>query len=226
VFVSELGTDRKGNIAEQAIALAATKLDVDVYRPVGEGGRYDLVFDVGSRLIRVQCKWARLKGDCAVVRCQSNRRGPDGFLARSYTSGEVDALAAYCVERDECYLIPIELVAGRREFRIRLAEPRNGQRGSINWARDFAFSTLDWGGVGAIAQLEERVHGMHEVAGSSPASSTVSIAPATVGAHEFRNRFGWYMERAAAGEVIDVTRRGRPTVTLGPAAPPPTADRV
>jgi prevent-host-death family protein len=37
-----------------------------------------------------------------------------------------------------------------------------------------------------------------------------------VGAHEFRNRFGWYMERAAAGEQICVSRRGRPCVRLIP----------
>jgi prevent-host-death family protein len=35
-----------------------------------------------------------------------------------------------------------------------------------------------------------------------------------VGAHEFRNHFGFYMERAAAGEEILVTRRGRPSVRL------------
>jgi prevent-host-death family protein len=35
-----------------------------------------------------------------------------------------------------------------------------------------------------------------------------------VGANEFRNRFGWYMERAAAGEEFHVERRGRPYVRL------------
>jgi hypothetical protein len=39
-------TDQKGAIAEAAIALAAMKLGVDVYRPLGEGGRYDLILDV------------------------------------------------------------------------------------------------------------------------------------------------------------------------------------
>ena len=38
--------------------------------------------------------------------------------------------------------------------------------------------------------------------------------PAPIGAHEFRNRFGWYMERAAAGEHFLVTRRGRPYVRI------------
>ncbi|HSK50973.1 MAG TPA: type II toxin-antitoxin system prevent-host-death family antitoxin [Solirubrobacterales bacterium] len=37
-----------------------------------------------------------------------------------------------------------------------------------------------------------------------------------VGAHEFRNRFGLYMERAAAGTEVLVNRRGRPSVRLGP----------
>ncbi|HEX2127872.1 MAG TPA: type II toxin-antitoxin system prevent-host-death family antitoxin [Solirubrobacterales bacterium] len=47
--------------------------------------------------------------------------------------------------------------------------------------------------------------------GSSPTSSTQAE---TVGAHEFRNRFGWYMQRAAAGETFNVTRRGKPYVRL------------
>jgi hypothetical protein len=38
-----LTTDQKGNIAETAIVAAAVKLRADVYRPVGEGGRYDVI---------------------------------------------------------------------------------------------------------------------------------------------------------------------------------------
>jgi prevent-host-death family protein len=56
---------------------------------------------------------------------------------------------------------------------------------------------------------------MAEARGSSPLGSTPR-APSThsVGAHEFREHFGWYMERAAAGEEIAVTRRGKPYVRL------------
>ncbi|MBN9621629.1 MAG: type II toxin-antitoxin system prevent-host-death family antitoxin [Actinobacteria bacterium] len=39
----------------------------------------------------------------------------------------------------------------------------------------------------------------------------------SVGAHEFRNRFGYYMERAAGGAEISVSRHGRPYVRLVPA---------
>ena len=77
--------------------------------------------------------------------------------------------------------------------------------------------------LGAVAQWEERLSGTQEAGGSSPPSSTPDEPPEsgsfTVGAHEFRNRFGWYMERAAAGEEFLVTRRGKPYVRLVPATP-------
>ncbi|MQA75771.1 MAG: type II toxin-antitoxin system prevent-host-death family antitoxin [Solirubrobacterales bacterium] len=38
----------------------------------------------------------------------------------------------------------------------------------------------------------------------------------TIGAHEYRNRLGRYMERAAAGESFLITRRGKPYARLSP----------
>ncbi len=40
---------------------------------------------------------------------------------------------------------------------------------------------------------------MAEARGSSPLSSTPA-GELVAGAHEFRERFGWYLERAAAGQ--------------------------
>ena len=107
---------------------------------------------------------------------------------------------------------------------LRLSQPGNGQEAGLHFADDFQ--------LGAIAQLEERAAGSRKVVGSSPTSSTptgaveaaVAVgafeAPVAIGAHEFRNRFGWYMERAAAGEEILVTHRGRPRIRVSPAAAP------
>lgn len=215
-----LSTDQKGNVAEQALVLAATRLGLPVLRPTGEGARYDLVLDLGSRLLRVQCKWARREGEVIVMRCQSARRAREGLRSRSYTTQEVDAFAAYCADNDECYLLPIELVAGRRQIQLRLTPPRNNQRGAIVWAREFKLSAIDWTSFepfGGCSSGEERSAGSRKGVGSNPTSSTaspVSSAVQRVGAHEFRNHFGWYMERAAAGEAIEVSRRGRPYVRL------------
>jgi len=40
-----------------------------------------------------------------------------------------------------------------------------------------------------------------------------------VGAHKFRNHFGYYMEQATAGAEILIRRRGKPYARLGPAEP-------
>ena len=221
-----LTTDQKGAIAETAVAHAAVKLGLGVSRPVNEGERYDLILDLHPRLIRVQVKWARRQGDVVAVRSQSARRTRDGLVTRAYSSEDIDALAAYCPDIDRCFLLPSALVHGRRHFHLRLYAPRNGQRAGIVWAAQFDFAEIDWsdpeGCLGAIAQLEERLRGTQEVAGSSPASSTATTATeeagvVRLGAHQFRNRFGYYMEQAAIGNEFLISRHGRPFAQLGPA---------
>jgi prevent-host-death family protein len=209
-----LSTNRKGAIAEAEIAAAATKLGIPVLRPLQEHGRYDLGFEIGDRVQRVQCKWGSLDRAAAVikVRLQSSWCTPTGYELRPYAEHEIDLLAVYCGGLDRCYLLPRALVVERREIWLRLSAPRNGQRASINLAADFEFS-------GAIAQLGERSAGSRKVGGSSPPSSIPS-GPNVVetGAHQFRNHFGYYMERAAAGDEIHITRHGRPFARLMPPA--------
>jgi hypothetical protein len=143
MFVS-LTTDQKGAIAETAVAHAAAKLGIDVYRPIAEGGRFDLIFNLGSRLLRVQCKWAVRRKGVLNVRCYLCRRSADGLLYRRYTAREVDAIAAYCAETDRCYLLPVDLVDGHGLLSLRLEPTRNGQKRGIRWADDFEFTRLNW----------------------------------------------------------------------------------
>jgi prevent-host-death family protein len=210
-----LTSNDKGNVAEMAIALEATKLGVDVLKPLSEHGRYDLAFDIGGRVLRVQCKTARRRGEVLVINLISSWHSPSGYVRNRYQPGEVDLIAAHDHESTSSYLFPFELVSGLSAFQLRLSPPKNGQRASIQFAADHTLP-------GAIAQLGERVHGMHEVAGSSPAGSTDADCDGseiTVGAHRFRNHFGYWMERAAAGDEILITRRGRRYARLGPPDP-------
>ena len=173
-----LTTNQKGAIAESAITSAAIRLGVGVFRAVADE-RYDLVLDIGACLLRVQCKTAALNDDVLVIRCYSCRRTAGGMLKRSYTSDEIDAVAAYCDELGRCFLIPIHRVDGLSTIQLRLVAAKNNQVRRINWAKDFEFAaTLRR--YGAIAQLGERVPGRHEVAGSSPAGSTLFGEPPPV----------------------------------------------
>ena len=199
-------SNQKGAIAEQAIALAAAKLDLPVARP-NLDARYDLILDLGSRLLRVQCKWGTLDGPVIRTPIGGCWHSPTrGYVRTSYSAEEVDAIGIYCAGLDHCYLVPVEIVEGRSNLHLRLEPAANGQRACLHWAADYEFP-------GAIAQLEERRHGMAEVVGSSPTSSTRTEV---IGVDELRNRLGWYAERASLGETIHVTRRGKPYARLLP----------
>jgi hypothetical protein len=165
-----LSTDQKGAIAELAIAAAAARLGIGVWGPYTVE-RYDLVFDLRPRLVRVQCKWATRRGDIIVVPCYTNRRGPEGLLRTFYSPQEIDAFAAYCSELDRCYFLSLDAFAHRSAVQLRLAPAKNNQRARVNWAKDFEFAAT-LGPHGAIAQLGERRAGSAKVAGSSPAGST------------------------------------------------------
>src|SRR5688572_13428244 len=104
-----LTSDQKGTIAELAIAHAATELGVSVSKPLGDQ-RYDLIFDLGDRLLRVQCKWACRYRDVVVVRCYRARRNGSGLVRRVYQRHEVDAFAAYCADLGQCYFLPFDCV--------------------------------------------------------------------------------------------------------------------
>jgi prevent-host-death family protein len=207
-----MDSNRKGAIAEAAIALEATRLGIPVLKPVAEHGRYDLGFELSRRILRVQCKWASLDEITGVMRVnlQGSWLSPNGYVRSSYSEDEIDLVAVYCGDLDRCYLLPCSLIAGRRAIYLRVTPPRNGQRACINLASDFEFA-------GAVAQLEEHQSGTLGARGSSPLSSTPSTVD--VGCHEFRNHFGYYLERAAAGDEIRISRRGRPYARLVPDGP-------
>jgi prevent-host-death family protein len=207
-----MDSNRKGAIAEASIALEAIKLGIPVLKPVAEHGRYDLGFEIGGRILRVQCKYASVDETAGVIKVnlQGSWLSPHGYVRSAYTEDEIDLLAVYCGDLDRCYLLPISLVAGLRAIYLRLTPPRNGQRACINSEEDFRLT-------GAVAQLGEHLNGIQGARGSSPLSSTPSTVD--VGCHQFRNHFGYYLERAAAGDEIRISRRGRPYARLVPAAP-------
>jgi hypothetical protein len=152
-----LTTDQKGAVAELAIAKAAADLGIGVWA-AHTVERFDLIFDLRPRLVRVQCKWANRYGDVIIVRCYSNRRSRDGMLTRAYSPEDIDAFAAYCAATDDCYFLPLDSFPHRRNIQLRLSPTRNNQARRINWARDYEFAAT-LAAQGAVAQLGERLAG-------------------------------------------------------------------
>ena len=164
-----LTTNQKGTIAELQVARAAVELGVGVYSPFGDE-RCDLIFDLRPRLVRVQCKWAHRHGENILVPLFSARRAADGLRHLKYSAAEIDAFAAYCPDTGRCYFLEFE---PQSSVSLRLGPTRNNQARGIRWAHEYELAARLRPLVGAIAQLGERLHGMQEVAGSSPAGSTL-----------------------------------------------------
>jgi prevent-host-death family protein len=204
----------RGTISELAIAFEAVQLGVEVFKPLSEHSRCDLIFGIRDRLYRVQCKSARRSGQVLEINLVSSWHSPRGYVRNRYSASEVDLVAAHCHELRRNYLVPFERVEhGKSGILLRLEPPKNGQRAAIHYAADYELP-------GAVAQLGERFAGSEEATGSSPVSSTLPVpdcSEITVGAHEFRDKFGYWMQRVAAGEEIVITRRGRRYARLGPA---------
>ena len=160
----ELTSSQKGGLAELKIAAAAADLGIDVYRPMIDGARSDLIFDTGPRLLRVQCKWATRQGDVIAIRLRTSRHSPSrGYVSTTYCAAEIDGIAAYCRELDRCFFLPIDEFERRTFAHLRLAPARNGQLIGVKMAVDYP--------LGAVAQLGERLAGSQKVRGSSPLSS-------------------------------------------------------
>ena len=140
-MLPDLTTNQKGAIAESAIVHAAVMAGIGVSRPLSDL-RYDLIFDLGSHLERVQCKWAVRHGEVVAVRCRSCRRARNGLIHRGYTTDEIDAFAVYCAELDRCFYLPLRSVGEPATIQLRLAPARNNQRSGIHWADDFDFARL------------------------------------------------------------------------------------
>ena len=159
----------KGALAEFKITTRAIELGIPVLKPVLEGLRYDLVFDLGPQLLKVQCKWAARKNGVLVLYTRSSRHTPRGYVRTRYDPSEVDAIAAYSPDTERCYVVPIADVVGRQVMRLRVQPTANNQAVAIKYAARYE--------LGAIAQLGERLAGSEEAGGSSPPSSIVRGPP-------------------------------------------------
>jgi hypothetical protein len=134
----ELTTDQKGAAAEPAIAHVAADLGVGVFKPLTDGERYDLIFDLRPKLVRVQCKTAILDGSVLRIPLFSARRSRAGFVKSYYSDAEADAIAAYSPRLGRCFYIPLAELPGHTDVQLRLAPCRNNQRIGVNSADDFA----------------------------------------------------------------------------------------
>lgn len=126
----------KGNITELEVLTYVTKLGYQVSVPFGDRERYDQIWDVHGKLIKVQVKTASLvcENDTAIkFSCRSSQRSKGKTKNTRYSKGEIDYFATFW--NGQCYLIPIEETSTEKV--LRFDPPKNGQLKGITFADEY-----------------------------------------------------------------------------------------
>ena len=100
-----MNTNQIGKISELEILTYITKLGYSVSIPFGDKDKYDQIWDINGKLIKVQVKTSRWKNEQQtgiIFNCYSVVNGKKHL----YTKQDIDYFATYW--KGKCYLIPVE----------------------------------------------------------------------------------------------------------------------
>ena len=123
----------KGNITELEVLTYVTKLGYQVSIPFGDRERYDQIWDVHGKLIKVQVKTASLtdpRGAAIKFSCRSSQRSKGKTKNTKYSKGEIDYFATFW--NGQCYLVPLEETSSEKI--LRFDPPKSGQLKGITFA--------------------------------------------------------------------------------------------
>ena len=106
-----MDTKLKGDIAEQATIMEALKRGWAVLKPLGDRLPYDLVLDMGGKLVKIQVKsaWLDKKSGNFVVdnrRTKTNRRR---MLRKLYKISDFDFAVVYLDGMNIFYIFPFKI---------------------------------------------------------------------------------------------------------------------
>ena len=129
-------TNQKGNLTEIEIQFLFLKNNFDIFKPIGDGNKIDLIIISPNTKIpkRVQIKTSRKTATGFMFNAYSMLGSRNKKLKRRfYTSKDIDYFAT--TFNKNLYLVPIADVDKRTIVLLRLREYKNGTKPL--WAKDY-----------------------------------------------------------------------------------------
>jgi hypothetical protein len=121
-----------GNSCEAEVLCYLTKLNITVSLPFCGNERYDQIWDINGKLLRIQVKKSNLSEDKSAIVFSTKS-------SSKYTSDEIDGFATYY--NGKVYYVPIEN-AGRNDIKLRFNCPPNSQLKQIKFAYDYELENI------------------------------------------------------------------------------------
>lgn len=135
---SPLNTKQIGATSEAKILAACLARGWVVSLPFGNMSRYDMIVDVGVKLLKVQCKTGHLKN--GLIQFDTVSTNPSTYEKLDYAL-DADILAVYSEFNNQVYWIPVNEIKTDRLF-LRIDPPKNNQAKYVKWAKNYEFTPV------------------------------------------------------------------------------------
>lgn len=129
-----MNPNEKGRNTEALVLTYILGLGYSVSIPFGDKDRYDQIWDIDGKLLRVQVKTSRLKKEknpenvSICFNCKSSINGK----TRKYSENEIDYFATYWDGR--VYLVPVTECSAEKTLRFVSSQ---SYQPNICWAKDY-----------------------------------------------------------------------------------------
>ena len=123
---------KTGITTELEVQVAVSKLGAIVSIPYGDCARYDHIWDIDGRLLRVQIKTSTMLND------ESGFKFPVKNTSGKYDASQIDGIAT--MYDGKCYFVPIDDCSN--EIKLRFTMPENAQVDQIKFAHDFELQRI------------------------------------------------------------------------------------
>jgi len=148
IWLKGENTANKGLIGHTAVLNALVAAGKEVLLPWGDHRRYDLAYiepgelimNSEPRLIRVQCKVARISPNGGYITFNPYSVMPGEKGRRSVKKGyegDAEMFGIYSLYTGKVYLVPVREVPSGGDVNLRLIKAKNNQEKGIHWARDY-----------------------------------------------------------------------------------------
>lgn len=135
-----LNPNQKGCATEALVLSYVLQMGFSVSIPFGDKNRYDQIWDINGKLLKIQIKTARLnekEKNPKNVSIRFNCRSVVNGKVKKYSKNEIDFFATYW--NDEVYLIPVEECSLEKVLRFSSSAPNQP---AICWAKDYTIEEV------------------------------------------------------------------------------------
>ncbi len=125
-------THYKGILGELAFTSRLIEKGFTVLTPINPNSSYDIVTEKDGKFTRIQVKYRTPTN--GILRVELYRPLKPN---KKYFERDVDAMGLYDPLNHKFYLIPLDIIKTKREFWIRINEPKGRKSKAMHFANDF-----------------------------------------------------------------------------------------